>query len=145
VLHPYTLEVKDTIWWSIYEVAQRVTDGFDDAAGRGDDPRVCIAGDACHTHSAKAGQGLNVSTQDTLDLGSRRSAVLKGLSGASLLETYSAERQPVAQRLIDVDREWSAMMAAGPKDAQHPERGGVDPAELQAYFTNSGQYTAGLG
>lgn len=145
VLHPYTLEVKDTIWWSIYEVAQRVTDGFDDAAGRGDDPRVFIAGDACHTHSAKAGQGLNVSTQDTLNLGWKLSAVLKGLADPSLLETYSEERQPVAQRLIDFDREWSAMMAAGPKDPQHPERGGVDPAELQEYFTKSGQYTAGLG
>ncbi len=145
VLSPYTLEVKDTIWWSIYEVAQRVTDGFDDVAGRGTDPRVFIAGDACHTHSAKAGQGLNVSTQDTLNLGWKLSAVLKGLADPSLLETYSDERQPVAQRLIDFDREWSAMMAAGPKDPEHPERGGVDPAELQEYFTKSGQYTAGLG
>ncbi|NLB46607.1 MAG: 3-hydroxybenzoate 4-monooxygenase, partial [Microbacteriaceae bacterium] len=145
VLSPYTLEVKDTIWWSIYEVAQRVTYGFDDVAGRGTDPRVFIAGDACHTHSAKAGQGLNVSTQDTLNLGWKLSAVLKGLADPSLLETYSDERQPVAQRLIDFDREWSAMMAAGPKDPEHPERGGVDPAELQEYFTKSGQYTAGLG
>ncbi len=145
VLHPYTLEVKDTIWWSVYEVAQRVTDGFDDVAGRGSDPRVFIAGDACHTHSAKAGQGLNVSTQDALNLGWKLSSVLRGLAAPSLLESYSDERQPVAQRLIDFDREWSAMMAAGPKDPEHPERGGVDPSELQEYFTRSGQYTAGLG
>ncbi len=145
VLHPYTLEVKDTVWWSIYEVAQRVTDGFDDAVGRGVDPCVFIAGDACHTHSAKAGQGLNVSTQDTLNLGWKLSAVLTGIADPGLLDTYSGERRPVAQRLIDFDREWSAMMAAGPKDPEHPERGGVDPAELQAYFTESGRYTAGLG
>src|SRR5690606_35713902 len=42
-------------------------------------------------------------------------------------------------------KEWSAMMAAGPRDPQHPERGGVDPVELQAYFVKSAAYTAGLG
>ncbi len=150
VLHPYSIDVRETVWWSIYEVAQRVTDGFDELAGRddaasGEDPRVFIAGDACHTHSAKAGQGLNVSTQDALNLGWKLSAVLSGLADPELLTTYSAERQPVAQRLIDFDREWSAMMAAGPKDPEHPERGGVDPDELQAYFTQAGRYTAGLG
>lgn len=146
VLHPYALEVRETAWWSIYEVAQRVTDGFDDAAGRGGaDPRVFIAGDACHTHSAKAGQGMNVSMQDTFNLGWKLIAVLRGQADASLLETYSGERQPVAQDLIDFDREWSAMMAAAPKDPDHPEQGGVDPDELQAYFVKAGRYTAGFG
>lgn len=149
VLHPYTIDVKDTVWWSIYEVAQRLTDGFDDTAGRESadapaDPRVFIAGDACHTHSAKAGQGMNVSMQDTLNLGWKLSAVLRGIADPALLETYSAERQPVAQNLIDFDREWSAMMAAPPKDPHHPELGGVDPAELQDYFVRAGRYTAGL-
>ncbi|MFV0434012.1 MAG: FAD-dependent monooxygenase [Leucobacter sp.] len=148
VLHPYSLDVRETVWWSVYEVAQRVTDGFDDVAGPDRptaDPRVFIAGDACHTHSAKAGQGMNVSMQDTLNLGWKLGAVLRGLADPELLESYSNERQPVAQGLIDFDREWSAMMAAGPRDPEHPERGGVDPAELQEYFVRAGQYTAGLG
>lgn len=147
VLHPYALDAKETVWWSVYEVAQRVADGFDDVADRaeGVDPRVFIAGDACHTHSAKAGQGMNVSMQDTLNLGWKLSAVLRGLAKHELLESYSRERRPVAQHLIDFDREWSAMMAAGPRDPDHPERGGVDPAELQEYFVKAGRYTAGLG
>lgn len=149
VLHPYSIDVRETVWWSIYEVAQRVTDGFDEKAGRDDladlEPRVFIAGDACHTHSAKAGQGMNVSMQDTLNLGWKLSAVLRGIADTKLLDTYSSERQPVAQRLIDFDREWSAMMAAGPVDPEHPERGGIDPAELQTYFQRAGKYTAGLG
>jgi phenol 2-monooxygenase (NADPH) len=69
---------------------------------------------------------------------------LQGRSDASLLRTYSDERQPVAQELIDFDKEWSAMMAAPPKDLDHPEAGGVDPAELQAYFVRAGRYTAGV-
>ena len=56
VLRPYTLDVRDVAWFSVYEVGQRVTDRFDDvragdAASRL--PRVFIAGDACHTHSAR--------------------------------------------------------------------------------------------
>lgn len=144
VLHPFTLEVQETVWFSVYEVAQRLTDAFDDAAGRGGAPRVFIAGDACHTHSAKAGQGMNVSMQDAFNLGWKLAAVLEGRSAPDLLETYSAERQPVAQELIDFDREWSAMMAAPPRDPQHPERGGIDPADLREYFQRQGRYTAGV-
>jgi phenol 2-monooxygenase (NADPH) len=142
ILHPYSLDVKEVAWFSVYEVGQRLTERFDDGASR--EPRVFIAGDACHTHSAKAGQGMNVSMQDGFNLGWKLGAVLQGRSDASLLRTYSDERQPVAQELIDFDKEWSAMMAAQPKDPAHPDAGGVDPAELQAYFVRAGRYTAGV-
>jgi phenol 2-monooxygenase len=144
VLAPYTIEVKQVAWFSIYEIAQRLTDTFDDAQERDGVPRVFIAGDACHTHSAKAGQGMNVSMQDAFNLGWKLAAVLRGHSDPALLATYSAERQPVAGELIEFDREWSAMLAAPPKDRKHPERGGVDPAELQDYFVRQGRYTAGV-
>jgi len=147
ILHPYTLDVKEVAWFSVYEVGQRLTDRFDDAIapdGTRREPRVFIAGDACHTHSAKAGQGMNVSMQDGFNLGWKLGAVLQGRSDAELLRTYSDERQPIAQELIDFDKEWSAIMAAPPKDPNRPEAGGVDPAELQAYFVRSGRYTAGV-
>lgn len=146
VLVPYTFDVRDVAWFSIYEVGQRLADRFDDVVpGHSDsDPRVFITGDACHTHSAKAGQGMNVSMQDAFNLGWKLSAVVRGTSPRSLLRTYSAERQPVAQELIDFDKKWSSLMAAGPRDVDHPELGGVDPAELQAYFVQSGRYTAGV-
>jgi len=147
ILHPYSLDVKEVAWFSVYEVGQRLTDRFDDALaseGTAREPRVFIAGDACHTHSAKAGQGMNVSMQDGFNLGWKLAAVLEGRSGVELLRTYSDERQPIAQELIDFDKEWSAMMAAPPKDPNRPEAGGVDPAELQAYFVRAGRYTAGV-
>jgi phenol 2-monooxygenase len=144
VLAPYTIEVRQVAWFSIYEVAQRLTDAFDDASDREGMPRVFIAGDACHTHSAKAGQGMNVSMQDAFNLGWKLAAVLEGRSDPELLATYSGERRPIARELIDFDREWSAMLAAPPRDPEHPERGGVDPAELQDYFVRQGRYTAGV-
>ncbi|HEX7913284.1 MAG TPA: FAD-binding monooxygenase [Paraburkholderia sp.] len=147
ILHPYTLDVKEVAWFSVYEVGQRLTDRFDDAIaadGTSREPRVFIAGDACHTHSAKAGQGMNVSMQDGFNLGWKLGVVLQGRSGVDLLRSYSDERQPVAQELIDFDKAWSAMMAAPPKDPNRPEAGGVDPAELQAYFVRAGRYTAGV-
>ena len=75
-------------------------------------PRVFIAGDACHTHSPKAGQGMNVSMQDAFNLGWKLASVLRGRCAPRLLHTYSAERQAIAKELIDFDREWAAMLAS---------------------------------
>jgi phenol 2-monooxygenase (NADPH) len=151
VLRPYTLEVKSVAWFAVYQVGQRVTDRFDDvpaeqSAEKGGTrlPRVFIAGDACHTHSAKAGQGMNVSMQDAFNLGWKLASVLEGRSRPELLRTYNTERHAIAQGLIDFDKEWSKIMASPPKDPRHPQLGGVDPAELQAYFVKSGRYTAGV-
>jgi phenol 2-monooxygenase len=147
VLRPYALDVRDIVWFSVYEVGQRLADRFDDVpadqAGLRE-PRVFIAGDACHTHSAKAGQGMNVSMQDAFNLGWKLAAVLEGRARPDLLRTYSIERHAVAKRLIDFDKEWSKIMGSPPKDPRHPELGGVDPAELQAYFVKSLRYTAGV-
>ena len=147
VLRPYTLEVRDVAWFAVYQVGQRVTDRFDDVPADETGsrlPRVFIAGDACHTHSAKAGQGMNVSMQDAYNLGWKLAAVLDGRATPELLRTYTVERHAIAQGLIDFDKEWSKIMASPPKDPERPELGGVDPAELQAYFVESGRYTAGV-
>ncbi len=146
IIHPYTLDVKDIAWWSVYEIGQRLCDKFDDVpqeAMKTRFPRVFIAGDACHTHSAKAGQGMNVSMQDTFNLGWKLASVLQGRSAPSLLHTYSAERQAIAKELIDFDREFSRMFSAPTKKSECAERQGVDPAEFQSYFVKQGRFTAG--
>lgn len=140
ILKPYTLEVKEIAWWSVYEIGQRLTDKFDDVpeseiATR--QPRIFIAGDACHTHSPKAGQGMNVSMQDAFNLGWKLAAVLRKQSAPSLLHSYSAERQAVAKELIDFDREWAGILASAAK------AGGADAAKTQDYFVRHGRYTAG--
>jgi phenol 2-monooxygenase len=147
ILHPYTLEVKDVGWWSVYEIGQRLCDGFDDVpvtelATR--QPRVFIAGDACHTHSAKAGQGMNVSMADAWNLGWKLAAVLRGTAKPELLHTYSSERQKVAQELIDFDREFARMFSAPPRETSDAEGEGVVPEEFHRHFIQQGRYTAGV-
>ena len=138
ILHPYTLDVKEIAWHSVYEVGHRVTDGFDDVSGSSDrTPCVFLTGDACHTHSAKAGQGMNVSMQDGFNLGWKLGSVLTGRSPESLLATYSAERQPVAQQLIDFDREWSSLMARKPEEIS-------DPQELSNYYLATAEFPSGF-
>ena len=97
VLHPYTLDVKSVAWFAVYQVGQRVTDRFDDVPDGEDHtrlPRVFIAGDACHTHSAKAGQGMNVSMQDAFNLGWKLASVLEGRAKPELLRTYRPNVTP---------------------------------------------------
>ncbi len=143
ILHPYVLDVKEIAWWSVYEVGQRLTDKFDDVPDLPDEgmrsPRVFVAGDASHTHSPKAGQGMNVSMQDAFNLGWKLAAVLEGRSAPELMRTYSAERQAVAQELIDFDKEWAATMSARPT-----VEAGTDTPTLQEQFALQGRYTAGL-
>jgi len=141
ILHPYTLEVKDVGWWSVYEIGQRLCDKFDDVPVEevpGRLPRVFIAGDACHTHSAKAGQGMNVSMADAWNLGWKLAAVLTGMAQPALLHTYSEERQAVAKQLIDFDREFSRLFRG------RTTGDGVDPEEFQRYFAAQGRFTAGV-
>ena len=63
ILHPYKITYRYCDWWTAYQIGQRVGDNFSLKE------RIFLAGDAVHTHSPKAGQGMNVSMQDTYNLG----------------------------------------------------------------------------
>jgi phenol 2-monooxygenase len=79
---------------------------------------------------------MNVSMQDTFNLGWKLAAVLRKRCAPGLLHTYSAERQAIAKELIDFDREWSGMLASAKSE-------GADPAKTRDYFVRHGRYTAG--
>lgn len=127
---PYSIDVKEVAWHSIYEVAHRLVDGFDDDP---EDPRIFLTGDACHTHSAKAGQGMNVSMQDGFNIAWKLGHVLDGRAPQELLKTYGTERQPAAQNLIDFDKEWSSLMA-DPNATQ----------EVADYYVEAEAFAAGM-
>ena len=62
--------------------------------------RVLLAGDAAHVHAPDGGQGLNTGVQDAVNLGWKLAQVVNGTSPESLLDTYHAERHPVAARVL---------------------------------------------
>lgn len=64
------------------------------------DRRVLLAGDAAHVHYPVGGQGLNIGVQDAVNLGWKLAQVIKGTLPDSLLDTYQAERHPIAARVL---------------------------------------------
>jgi phenol 2-monooxygenase len=132
VFRPYTMEFAETFWWSAYAIGQRRADFFHRAF------RVFLTGDACHTHSPKAGQGMNVSLQDGHNIGWKLGMVLKGLAHPELVETYVLERERTAQELIDFDRAFTKLF-----NSKFREENGVTPRQVAEQFVKAGRYTAG--
>jgi 3-(3-hydroxy-phenyl)propionate hydroxylase len=72
--------------------------------------RVLLAGDAAHVHGPTGGQGLNIGVQDAVNLGWKLAQVVHGTSPESLLDTYQAERHPVAARVLQNALAQTALM-----------------------------------
>lgn len=99
----YNLEAAEIHWFTAYQIGQRVASSF------GLHNRAFIVGDACHTHSPKAGQGMNVSMMDSFNLAWKIAHVVRGLAKPEILDTYQSERRQVAQDLIDFDTKLSRL------------------------------------
>jgi 2-polyprenyl-6-methoxyphenol hydroxylase-like FAD-dependent oxidoreductase len=64
--------------------------------------RILLAGDSAHVHAPDGGQGLNIGVQDAVNLGWKLAQVVEGTSPESLLDSYHAERHPVAARVLRI-------------------------------------------
>ncbi|EJC99941.1 uncharacterized protein FOMMEDRAFT_22425 [Fomitiporia mediterranea MF3/22] len=138
-LYPYEITFPEDklSWWTLYIIGQRVASSYTK------NERIFIAGDACHTHSPKAGQGMNASMNDTHNLAWKLAYVLRGWADRGLLQTYEFERRKYAQDLIDFDRKWSKLFSGKPRTEQNKD--GVSHEEmLKAYETFNG-FTSGTG
>ena len=85
--------VHDVTWLSRFTDATRQAAAYRER-------RVLLAGDAAHVHSPTGGQGLNIGVQDAVNLGWKLAQVVRGTSPESLLDTYQAERHPIAARAL---------------------------------------------
>lgn len=96
-----------------------------------------------HTHSPKAGQGMNVSMQDSYNLGWKICAVVKGLAKRSILKTYQSERRCIAQDLIKFDHRFSRLFSGRPaKDTA--DEAGVSLVEFKSVFQKGAMFASGL-
>ncbi|KAK1525910.1 phenol hydroxylase [Colletotrichum costaricense] len=137
ILSPYRIEYEYCDWWTAYQIGQRVGTEYD-AHGR-----VFLAGDAVHTHSPKAGQGMNVSMQDTYNLGWKVALAAKGIAKRDILNTYQSERRRVAQDLIEFDHRFSRLFSGRPaKDVLDEE--GVSMEVFKDAFLKGNLFASGL-
>jgi len=135
---PYYIDhVGEVDWWTIYVIGQRVASQYSV------NERVFIAGDACHTHSPKAGQGMNASMNDSHNLIWKLTHVLRGNADMSLLKTYEFERRKYAQDLIDFDKKFSALFSGKPRTEENQD--GVSHEDFLKAFQTFGAFTSGIG
>ncbi|KAM5530944.1 hypothetical protein V8D89_015389 [Ganoderma adspersum] len=138
ILQPFRVaKVGEAEWWTVYIIGQRVAKTFSVR------DRVFIAGDACHTHSPKAGQGMNASMCDTHNLAWKLAYVLRGWAGMSLLKTYESERLKYAQDLINFDKKWSKLFRDKPQSEDNA--GGVSHEEFLGMLATSNGFMSGIG
>ncbi|KAI1378772.1 FAD binding domain-containing protein [Hypoxylon crocopeplum] len=136
---PFHLEFERVDWWTIYTVGQRIAKQFFT------DDSVFLAGDACHTHSSGAAQGMNTGIHDAVNLAWKLSLVLRGLAAPSLLKTYQEERLPNVQRLIQYDKDISRLMTNRlPENWQGDPNADVNVV-LGKIMKESGTFNSGLG
>lgn len=164
ILQPYRIRWRSIEWFGQYRVNQRVAPRFaasvpsptssstrqqtptpstintsDTHETDGDTaphstPRIFIAGDAAHTHSPKAAQGMNTALHDSWNLAWKLNLAVRGLARApALLDSYSSERRKIARDLIAFDLEHASEMKAG------------DPAALASNFRRNVRFISGVG
>ena len=88
-----SLAFRSCSWFSTYRIHHR-------SAGRFREGRAFLLGDAAHIHSPVGAQGMNTGLQDAYNLGWKLARVVSGRAGEKLLDSYAAERVPVARRLL---------------------------------------------
>ncbi len=104
--HP--LAVSDPVWMARFRISHRMVRRYGDG-------RVYLAGDAAHIHSPAGGQGMNTGIQDAFNLAWKLALVIRGQAAPGLLDSYEAERMPVARSVVNLtDRMTRAATA------QHP-------------------------
>ncbi|KAK2812985.1 hypothetical protein FQN50_001006 [Emmonsiellopsis sp. PD_5] len=137
ILAPYKLTYAYCDWWTAYQIGQRVGKDFSLSE------RVFLAGDAVHTHSPKAGQGMNVSMQDTYNLGWKIGLVATGVCDPAILKSYETERKKIAQDLIDFDHRFSRLFSGRPaKDVMDEE--GISMDEFKTAFVKGNMFASAI-
>jgi 2-polyprenyl-6-methoxyphenol hydroxylase-like FAD-dependent oxidoreductase len=99
------VRATNPIWISSFRISERKVADY--RVGR-----VFVAGDAAHVHSPAGGQGMNTGMQDACNLAWKLALVVRGPGSNSLLDSYSAERSPVAEQVLKVTGRMTSMMTA---------------------------------
>jgi 2-polyprenyl-6-methoxyphenol hydroxylase-like FAD-dependent oxidoreductase len=101
-----TIKITETNWFSTYKLHHRMADKFRDR-------RCFLVGDAAHIHSPVGGQGMNTGLQDAYNLAWKLAGVVNGHIRDTVLDSYAAERMPVAKALLNrTDKAFTMIMSS---------------------------------
>ncbi|KAF4972801.1 hypothetical protein FSARC_701 [Fusarium sarcochroum] len=147
ILQPYSIEWERVEWYSVYPIGQGISDRYTL------DQRVFLGGDACHTHSPKAGQGMNTAFLDAQNLAWKIHAVESGFADREILKTYESERKHVAESLLDFDNRYAKLFSQRPPaadevhaaSANHASNNESQGNEFINTFKESCEFTSGYG
>ncbi|KAJ5454116.1 2-4-dichlorophenol 6-monooxygenase [Penicillium daleae] len=103
-MKPFNVKFTEVHWWTLYTIGQRMARDFSTQE------RVFLCGDAAHTHSSGAAQGLNTGIHDAVNLGWKLASHIRGFTRPEVLKTYSAERKTAVEKLINYDKDISLLM-----------------------------------
>jgi phenol 2-monooxygenase len=138
-LQPFILEFKTVEWWTAYSVGQRLASDY-----RVND-RVLIAGDAAHTHSSAAAQGMNTGIHDAVNLSWKLAGLAHGWCEERVLDSYTTERRASARRVIELDSV-VAVLTAGEVPKQYLNDPEFDRSEtLSKLYKQNQALNSGIG
>jgi hypothetical protein len=142
ILKPYTITWDRVEWFSVYPIGQGIAERYTL------DERVFMGGDACHTHSPKAGQGMNTAFLDAVNLAWKIHHVENGWAPREVLKTYESERQLIAESLLDFDAKYAGLFSTRiPSAGEVAGAASNEPAdnEFIKMFKASCEFTSGYG
>ncbi|KAH7414450.1 FAD binding domain-containing protein [Phaeosphaeria sp. MPI-PUGE-AT-0046c] len=142
ILKPYTIEWDRIEWYSVYPIGQGIAEKYTL------DERIFMGGDACHTHSPKAGQGMNTAFLDAVNLAWKIHHVENGWAERNILKTYESERQLIAENLLDFDARYAKLFSSRiPSAGEVAGAASNEPAENEFVktFKASCEFTSGYG
>ncbi|KAG9724909.1 phenol 2-monooxygenase, partial [Aureobasidium melanogenum] len=146
ILKPYEIEWDRIEWYSVYPIGQGIADRYTL------DERVFMGGDCCHTHSPKAGQGMNTAFLDAQNLAWKIHHVESGFADRSILKSYESERKLIAENLLNFDNAYAKLFSqrqpsAGEVSSVTQQDGDkqVEENEFVKMFKSSCEFTSGYG
>ncbi|KAF7533285.1 hypothetical protein G7054_g7217 [Neopestalotiopsis clavispora] len=138
-MKPFSVKFKEVHWWTLYSIGQRIAKTFSAK------DRIFLCGDAGHTHSSGAAQGLNTGIHDAVNLGWKLALQIRGITKPDVLGTYSTERMTAVQKLINYDKDISLLMT-NKWPSWYQGDPNADPSlVLGEIFEKSASFNTGLG
>lgn len=142
ILKPYNIAWERVEWFSVYPIGQGIAERYTL------DERVLLGGDACHTHSPKAGQGMNTAFLDAQNLAWKIHFVDCGFADRSILKTYESERKHIAENLLNFDAAYAKLFSERAPSASEVGSANKEDSEENEFvkmFKESCEFTSGYG